>query len=93
MKTTEQYYEMYRDFKGMLLSEFNGKIMHTNSMRADSMRAMCKIADLDRLHAIMFMVYICEYWHAYTMDIINGRFLYIHMTGIVWDSFVEYVKN
>lgn len=86
MKTPEQYFEIYRDFRGMLIS--NDITMHINSITA-----ICEIENLDKTHAILFTQYICEYWNAYTMDIINGHYNYIHMTDMVWDSFVEHMAN
>lgn len=88
MKTPEQYYEIYRDFKTMLVERFNVSTMHINSIQAT-----CKIADLDKIHAITFMVYIYKYWNAYTMDIINGNYNYIHMTSTVWESYLEHMAN
>ena len=52
MRTPEQYYEIYRDFKGMLVERVNVSCMHINNINAT-----CKIADLDKIHAITFMVY------------------------------------
>lgn len=88
MKTAQQYYETYRDFMGMLVSKANDMTMHM-----DSIKAVCKIESLDKIHAIIFTQYISEYWNAYTMDIINGCYNYIHMTGMVWDAFVEHMAN
>ena len=88
MKTSEQYYEIYRDFRGMLVPRVNISTMHINSIQAT-----CKIADLDKIHAIIFAQYIYKYWYAYTMDIINGSYNYIHMTSMVWDSFTEHMAN
>ena len=88
MKTPEQYYEIYRDFKGMLVPRVNESCMHINNINAT-----CKIADLDKIHAITFMLYIYEYWYAYTMDIINGEYNYINMTSMVWNSYIEHMSN
>lgn len=88
MRTSEQYFEIYQEFKNMLVSKANDITMHINSIQAT-----CKIADLDKIHAVLFAQYIYEYWNAYTIDIINGNYNYIHMTGIVWESFIEHMTN
>ena len=86
--TSNQYYEMYRDFRGMLLAKAN-----QINMPMDSIEIIGKIANLDRIHAILFADYINQHWHAYCWDIIMGEYHYIHMTGIVWDSFKEYMAK
>ena len=88
MRTPEQYYEIYRDFKTMLVERVNVSTMHINSIQAT-----CKIADLDKIHAITFIVYAYKYWYAYVMDILNGEYNYIHMTSMVWDSYVEHMSK
>ena len=88
MKTPEQYYEIYRDFKGMLVERVNVSCMHINNINAT-----CKIADLDKIHAITFMVYVYKYWYAYVMDIINGEYNYINMTSMVWNSYLEHMAK
>ena len=88
MKTPEQYFEIFRDFRGMLVTKANDITMHINSIHA-----VCKIESLDKIHAILFAQYIYTYWNAYTMDIINGEYSYIHMTSMVWESFKEHMEK
>ena len=88
MRTPEQYYEIYRDFKAMLVERVNVSTMHINSIQAT-----CKIADLDKIHAITFIAYAYKYWYAYIMDTLNGEYNYIHMTSMVWESYVEHMSK
>lgn len=86
MKTQEQYYEIYRDFKGMLMPKVNGSMNHIK-------QAINNIADLDKTNAITFMLFAYEYWYAYIMDIIEGNYNYIRFTGMVWSSYLEHMEK
>lgn len=89
--TPKQYYEMYRDFKGMLVNRANAITMHISN--TENIKAACKIADLDAIHAVLFAQYINKYWHAYCWDIIQGEYNYINMTSMVWESFKEHMAK
>lgn len=86
--TVEQYYEMYRDFRGMLITRANDLTMHISNIEA-----VVKIANLDQIHAVLFAQYINKYWHAYCWDIIQGEYNYINMTSMVLDSFKEHMAK
>jgi hypothetical protein len=36
------------------------------------------------------MSYLLEYWNAYVMDIVDGRYKYVKLTEIVYSSWLEY---
>lgn len=82
----KQYYEMFRDFKGMLVDKGYELTLHKNNINAIE-----TIERMDKANAISFLIYIFEFWYAYTMDIINGNFDYINMTNMVLESFYEYM--
>lgn len=89
-KETEiNVYGAFLDFRGMLIEYFcknsnaNLEIGHT-AMKIDLM---------DKIHQTLFMVYILEYWNAYTMDIINGNYNYVNLTSMVWNSWLEHMAR
>ena len=88
--TLEQIKNTYADFKGLLVKYANA---NGTTLDLDILHAAIKITMLDEIHRILFMIYILEYWYAYAMDIINGKYAYINYTPMVWDSFREHLAH
>ena len=78
----------FSDYKGMLVD-----YICKGDADLDLALTGCAICKLDEIHRQLFMVYILEYWNAYTMDIINGTYRFINYTSMVYQSFIEHMAN
>ena len=80
-------YGAFLDFKGMLVNYANN-----NAQKLDFETLGCAyiINRLDKMHSILFVKYLIEYWTAYTMDIIDGRYNYVKLTEMVFNSWLEH---
>lgn len=80
----------FNDFKDMLVSYANA---NGKKLDLDILRTALKITMFDKIHSVLFMGYILEYWYAYTIDVINGKYTYINFTPMVYDSFLEHMAH
>ena len=86
--TVENLYEAFRDFRGAV----NNYLVNYNADLNFALFAV-SISKMDKIHQSLFMVYLLEYWYAYTMDIINGDYKYVNVTNIVWKSWKEHMVH
>ena len=80
--------EVFADYKGMLC-----EYAQLSLANIDTKDVALKICNLNETHQIMFADYITSRWEEYTKAIINGKYKYIHLTQMVYDSWVEYMKE
>lgn len=76
----------FLDFMGMALHGY------ADSPKADAkicfhLGMMCGVS---KEESEQLMSYLIEYWNAYAMDIINGKYKYISLTEVVYSSWLEY---
>ena len=88
--TLEQIKHVFSEYKGMLVEYAKD---HEATIDLNLLHTMLKIANLDEIYGLLFMIYISKYWHAYTMDIIEGKYVYINYTDMVYNSFIEYMAH
>ena len=97
MKTTEikttmettNVYKVFLNFKKMLSDYF---IKNYNA-DLEIGRIAFKLAAMDKIHQTLFMIYVFEYWNAYAMDIINGKYNYVNLTELVYNSWLEHMAR
>ena len=78
-------YGAFLDFKGMLVSYAK------NNTDFRTIGSAYIINRLDKVHGALFMVYVLEYWNAYAMDIIEGKYNHVKLTEIVLNSWLEHM--
>ena len=78
-------YGAFLDFKGMLVSYAK------NNADFETIGSTYIISRLDKTHSVLFMVYVLEYWNAYVMDIIEGKYCHVKLTEMVFNSWLEHM--
>ena len=86
--TVGNLYEAFRDFRGSV-----NNYLTNNNADLDFALFAVSISTMDQINQVLFMVYLLEYWNAYTMDIVNGEYKYVNLTNIVWKSWKEHMAH
>ena len=81
-------YGAFLDFKGMSISYAK---KNANKLDVETLGCIYIISRLDKVHGALFMVYVLEYWNAYAMDIIEGKYNHVKLTEIVFNSWLEHM--
>ena len=87
-----QLLNVYKDFYGMLTKYYT---YHADTCSIDELHIACRMGTHleDNIHKILFTVYLIEYWNAWFIDVLDGKYKYIHMINMVWSSWLEYMAK